>query len=119
MTENEPMTVNELLKLPYDTLVSRCKAWSNEFNNGKAMIHSDENPCPMHLWAAVNKNKCTHELKSGIKNCPVCDSPMCPDCMNHNVDQLSRVTGYMSNVGGWNAAKKQELKDRRRSNLKS
>jgi anaerobic ribonucleoside-triphosphate reductase len=39
---------------------------------------------------------------------------MCPDCGNHNVSQLSRVTGYIGDVGGWNNAKKQELKDRKR-----
>ncbi|MCK4458686.1 MAG: hypothetical protein KAU52_03060 [Methanosarcinales archaeon] len=31
-----------------------------------------------------------------------------------NVEQLSRVTGYLQAVSGWNAAKKQELEDRKR-----
>ncbi|MCK4811705.1 MAG: hypothetical protein KAS74_05485 [Methanosarcinales archaeon] len=31
-----------------------------------------------------------------------------------NVEQLSRVTGYLQAVSGWNAAKRQELEDRKR-----
>jgi anaerobic ribonucleoside-triphosphate reductase len=53
----------------------------------------------------------------GIAYCPVCGAAMCPVCHRHNVTQLSRVTGYISSVDGWNEAKKQELKDRQRHNL--
>ncbi|WP_225420096.1 anaerobic ribonucleoside-triphosphate reductase [Methanohalophilus profundi] len=38
----------------------------------------------------------------------------CENCDSDNVEQLSRVTGYIQSVGGWNAAKKQELADRMR-----
>jgi len=38
----------------------------------------------------------------------------CPRCGSENVEQMSRVTGYIQAVSGWNAAKKQELKDRKR-----
>ncbi|MEA2045368.1 MAG: anaerobic ribonucleoside-triphosphate reductase, partial [Euryarchaeota archaeon] len=38
----------------------------------------------------------------------------CPRCSSENVEQMSRVTGYIQAVSGWNAAKKQELKDRKR-----
>jgi len=38
----------------------------------------------------------------------------CPNCGSTNVEHLSRVTGYIQAVGGWNAAKKQELADRMR-----
>ncbi|PHP45711.1 anaerobic ribonucleoside-triphosphate reductase [Methanosarcinales archaeon ex4572_44] len=40
----------------------------------------------------------------------------CPNCGSENVEQMSRVTGYMQAVSGWNEAKKQELKDRKRYN---
>ncbi|AEH61537.1 anaerobic ribonucleoside-triphosphate reductase [Methanosalsum zhilinae DSM 4017] len=40
----------------------------------------------------------------------------CSNCSSDNVEHLSRVTGYVQAVGGWNAAKKQELKDRMRYN---
>ena len=38
----------------------------------------------------------------------------CPNCGSNNVEQLSRVTGYVQAVSGWNEAKKQELRDRKR-----
>ena len=38
----------------------------------------------------------------------------CPNCSSEDVEQLSRVTGYIQAVSGWNEAKKQELKDRKR-----
>ena len=38
----------------------------------------------------------------------------CENCNSANVEHLSRVTGYIQSVGGWNAAKKQELADRMR-----
>ncbi|MFP4654133.1 MAG: anaerobic ribonucleoside-triphosphate reductase [Methanohalobium sp.] len=38
----------------------------------------------------------------------------CPNCGSDNVEFLSRVTGYIQAVGGWNEAKKQELEDRKR-----
>nr|WP_259134349.1 anaerobic ribonucleoside-triphosphate reductase [Methanosalsum natronophilum] len=48
-------------------------------------------------------------VDSGLKD-------MCTNCNSDNVEHLSRVTGYVQAVGGWNAAKKQELKDRMRYN---
>lgn len=51
---------------------------------------------------------------SGTDMCPVCSSPICPRCFNHTVISLSRVTGYMSDISGWNNAKRQELSDRKR-----
>ncbi|MCK4796334.1 MAG: hypothetical protein KAT05_03075, partial [Spirochaetes bacterium] len=38
----------------------------------------------------------------------------CPNCDSENIEHLSRVTGYIQAVGGWNEGKKQELKDRTR-----
>jgi len=37
-----------------------------------------------------------------------------PNCESDNVEHLSRVTGYIQAVSGWNEGKKQELKDRKR-----
>jgi anaerobic ribonucleoside-triphosphate reductase len=59
-------------------------------------------------------NHCSHDIVDGIAYCPVCKQPMCPECCSHDVSQVSRVTGYLSDVKGWNNAKKQELKDRHR-----
>ena len=38
----------------------------------------------------------------------------CPNCGSENVDHLSRITGYIQAVSGWNEGKKQELLDRKR-----
>jgi len=40
----------------------------------------------------------------------------CPNCESSDVDHISRITGYLQAVSGWNNAKKQELKDRKRYN---
>jgi anaerobic ribonucleoside-triphosphate reductase len=50
-----------------------------------------------------------YKVASGLKErCPNCDSP--------EVDHISRITGYLQAVSGWNGAKRQELKDRKRYN---
>jgi len=57
---------------------------------------------------------CSHEILETITYCPLCSAPICPECGSHDVVQISRVTGYLQEVGGWNAGKQQELKDRTR-----
>lgn len=54
------------------------------------------------------------ELISGADICPICKSSMCPECGNHSVVSWSRITGYLNDISGWNMAKKQELMDRKR-----
>ncbi|MBP2029350.1 hypothetical protein J2755_000270 [Methanohalophilus levihalophilus] len=114
----QAISTEELLSLPRDEFINRCKAWCDEFNDGKPMQTSEEHPCPVHVWVVYNEKACSQDTIPHIAQCPVCDQPICPDCMNHSVHQLSRVTGYVSNVSGWNAGKVQELKDRVRTDLK-
>lgn len=57
---------------------------------------------------------CSHDVAPGIAFCEVCGEPVCPVCNCHDVAQISRVTGYLQEVNGWNAGKRQELKDRAR-----
>jgi len=47
------------------------------------------------------------EVAPGLKE-------QCPRCDSSEVDHISRITGYLQAVSGWNGAKKQELKDRKR-----
>jgi ribonucleoside-triphosphate reductase len=47
-------------------------------------------------------------VTSGIKD-------SCPKCGSENIDHLSRITGYLQSVDGWNAGKRQELVDRTRA----
>ncbi|RZN64872.1 MAG: anaerobic ribonucleoside-triphosphate reductase [Candidatus Methanoliparum thermophilum] len=41
----------------------------------------------------------------------------CPVCGGKNLEYLSRVTGYLQAVSGWNEAKKEELRNRHRYNI--
>jgi len=50
----------------------------------------------------------------GIAFCEICGEPVCPVCGAHDVVQLSRITGYIQDVSGWNAGKRKELELRRR-----
>lgn len=36
----------------------------------------------------------------------------CEKCHSKNIDYISRITGYLQAVSGWNEGKKQELLDR-------
>ena len=107
--------MKETMNLPRAQFIERCKAWTKEFNNGKLFdIDGDPTNCPLHAWVVYNDACGKREMVPNTANCPLCGSPMCPQCNNHLVDQLSRVTGYMAPVSGWGASKKQEFKDRQR-----
>ncbi len=78
--------------------------------------YTKDKVCPVHT-KAMEKPSCMATVP-GIKYCEVCGEAMCPVCGRHNVIQLSRVTGYVGAVSGWNEAKKQELKDRKRYDVR-
>jgi len=42
-------------------------------------------------------------------------SNTCPHCGSHNVEYITRVTGFFSKVGSWNKGKIAELRDRRQA----
>jgi len=75
-------------------------------------------PCPicgeteLEIMCPLDHTHCPHDIVSGIDYCPLCGEPVCPECGSHDVSQISRVTGYLQDVSGWNAGKQQELKDR-------
>ena len=71
----------------------------------------------LELMCELDHTGCTHEITHGLKYCPKCGKQCCPECLCHDVAQVSRVTGYLADVAGWNAAKAQELKDRTRYNV--
>lgn len=69
--------------------------------------------CPLERFSG-----CPHNISDTIKYCPVCKQAICPQCLtNHDVVQISRVTGYLQDVSGFNAGKAQELKDRMRYDI--
>ena len=61
--------------------------------------------------------KCLSDHHDSIRICPKCHEPMCPECFSHDVVGISRVTGYLSDVGGWRKSKLAELEDRQRYDL--
>lgn len=62
----------------------------------------------------LDNTRCSHAVTSGIKYCSKCGDAICPveGCNCHDVAQVSRVTGYLADVAGWGAGKRQELRDR-------
>ena len=110
-------TIKETLTMSRMQFIDRCKAWLKEFNGGKLLKLDKPMQCPVAQWVVFNDAKCKREMVPTTTICPICGNPVCPDCMNHNVEIISRVTGYLSTVSGWNEAKKQEFEDRQRHDL--
>ena len=66
---------------------------------------------------------CNTEINNGVRFCSICGAPTCP-CGSEDVVALSRITGYMSTIGGggqkgWNAGKLAEFSDRHRYNVET
>jgi RNA polymerase subunit RPABC4/transcription elongation factor Spt4 len=68
----------------------------------------------LQVMCPLDHAECSHDISAGIEYCPLCGEAVCPICGSHDVVQISRVTGYLQDVTGWNAGKQQELKDRQR-----
>ena len=79
----------------------------------------DESPCPvcgsatLEIMCPLDHCHCGHDIVSRIAYCPLCGEPICPECGCHSVFQVSRVTGYLADIEGFNNGKKQEIKDRK------
>jgi hypothetical protein len=76
-------------------------------------------PCggtPKKMCALDHVCTCIREHSEGIKYCPECGQNICP-CGSHDVVVISRVTGYLADVSGFNSAKRAELRDRHRYNI--
>ena len=84
--------------------------------NGIKLDIKKPTTCPVHVYASTINKSCK-SVNPGISNCPICSMPYCNRCGSHLAQQISRVTGYISSVSGFNEAKKQELKDRKRYNI--
>ena len=69
---------------------------------------------PLEIMCPLDHCHCGHDISTSITYCAMCGRPICPWCGCHDVVQISRVTGYLQDVAGFNASKKQELKDRTR-----
>lgn len=86
--------------------------------NCKSIVWST--PCPNCGTVGIDKMcpadhcHCSHDVIERIEFCEICDNPICPECKSHDVAAISRITGYLSEVSGWQASKVAELKDRKR-----
>lgn len=69
------------------------------------------------LMCPADHCECHHLITEKLSYCPICGQAMCPVCGSHDVFQLTRITGYINDIGGFNNGKAQEVKDRVRSNL--
>ena len=110
-----------LREIPEDQRKWKCFTCMTILKNSELI----DKKCPVcgenHLqqMCPVDHNSCSHTIIERIEYCPVCKQAICPECGDHSVVQISRVTGYLQDVSGWNNSKKAELKDRIRSNLSS
>ena len=113
MDEATRKHVDELVAMPFRTFLDVCVAWKEDA--GEDFSEVAPTKCPVHQYA-MQKGRCL-DVTGHTELCPVCEKPMCPTCGSHCVDQISRVTGYMQVVSGWNSAKKQEYEDRHRYSI--
>lgn len=71
---------------------------------------------PVEMCVEDKICECAFDISGKINYCPKCGEAVCP-CGSHDTLTISRVTGYLQAVPGWNAAKQQELKDRQRYDI--
>ncbi len=69
---------------------------------------------PVLKMCENDKIDCNCGVVAGLKVCEICGEFICPECGSHDVNAVSRVTGYLQDVSGWNTAKKTELINRHR-----
>lgn len=112
---------DEITDLPISEFLVICAGWKadmvkeGQWDEIQADFDANVLRCPVHQYAHA-RGLCKRTT-GGTKKCPICGHYVCPECMNHAADVMSRVTGYIQIVSGWNVAKKQEFEDRKRYGL--
>ncbi len=115
------MSGDVITDMPPGEFLAVCAGWKKdmetegEWGKIQADFDADVRRCPVHQYA-ISHGRCK-QTTGGTAKCPVCGHYMCPACRAHTVDVMSRVTGYIQVVSGWNVAKKQEFEDRKRYTL--
>jgi len=107
--------LNDLTKLPEELKRYKCPICHAAGYNTKT--------CPdcgfpdSILMCILDHTNCHHEITEGVHVCPVCGDYVCPVCGCHDVTVITRVTGYLNDLRGFNAGKEQEVRDRHRVNI--
>ena len=102
--------------LTVEQFIEKCLRF-NEAHPGLVPNIQKGTDCPVHIYAEVVRKKSCKTAVSGIRYCKLCGKATCPVCHSHSVEQVSRVTGYVASISGYNEAKKQEVRDRQRYSI--
>lgn len=116
LSQNQPVICP--LKAGLFHVKYKCNICHLFFSSGEHIV---DGKCPecgsLVVKACENDHICTcsQDIQEGIHYCS-CGAMICK-CGSHNVDGISRVTGYLNAVSGFNNGKRAELIDRTRYNL--
>ena len=126
----EEATKNQILnkyrgmgKIGNKDVLEKIPLGERRYKCGTCYTIVDETPCPVcgekHIavMCPLDHCGCSHDIVETIAYCPLCGDAICPKCGDHSVVQISRVTGYLSDVSGWGNGKRAELKDRTHYNV--
>jgi len=91
-----------------------CKLILNEDDLVNGLCPKCNSDLGLREMCARDHNHCGHDMSAGVATCPVCGEFCCPECGCHDVFVMSRVTGYLAEVNGFNAGKRAEFNDRQR-----
>jgi len=112
MYEYKPIDV-PIEEMNYEQFLELTLAWLKDTNAGEMLKLESPLDCPIHRWIKATCSVCSGDTVPNTAKCPICGNYECPDCHSHKVNVVSRVTGYLSVVSGWNTAKTQEFADRK------
>ena len=133
---NLPVYYSNGTHLPVNTkvgIVSRLKKEAKFFHalDGGNIFHlwmGESDPSPVALKEFIFKILKNTQIgyftfTKDFSMCDACGNQMngikfaCDKCGSDEVKAFSRITGYIQDVSGWNASKRQELEDRTRTDV--
>jgi hypothetical protein len=96
----------------------KCNACGH-FLEERDLIDSKCPGCGMVPEKRCSKDRicnCIYDIEGGTQVCTECGEFTCK-CGSHSVMVLSRITGYIQEIGGWNYGKVSEFVDRHRVSI--
>ena len=108
--------LKDLTKLPKELIRYKCPVCG--------LFGFTEKICPecgeqhaIIMTCPVDHAHCGHDFTDKVMECPICGQFICSVCGCHDVAVLTRITGYINDVNGFNAGKRQEVRDRHRVSI--